>query len=115
MRPRAARRPATLAAAQPAAPPPPVAAPPPTHLTQPAPTLAPDARSCGCPANTVTGHGAGSSLLRTPERLQAIVGAMVAAVAGTGVPISVKLRSGFADTSLFEDNLLAVQVGAAAA
>jgi tRNA-dihydrouridine synthase len=40
---------------------------------------------------------------------------MVAAVAGTGVPISVKLRSGFADTSLFEDNLLAVQVGAAAA
>eukprot|EP00983_Pelagomonas_calceolata_P056127 1144451-Pelagomonas_calceolata.AAC.4 len=33
--------------------------------------------NCGCPANIVTGHGAGSSLLRTPELLQRCVQAMV--------------------------------------
>ncbi len=66
--------------------------------------------NCGCPANTVTGNGAGSSLLRTPERLYDIVRAMVGAVEGRA-PVSVKLRAGFGDTSLFEENLLAAQVG----
>ncbi len=65
--------------------------------------------NCGCPANTVTGNGAGSSLLRTPERLHEIVSAMVVAVGGAA-PVSVKLRAGYEDTSLFDDNLLAVQV-----
>lgn len=62
----------------------------------------------GCPANVVTGGGAGSSLLRDPQQLQQVVSALVAAV-GERVPVSVKMRSGFADTSLFLDNLLAVQ------
>lgn len=66
--------------------------------------------NCGCPANTVTGNGAGSSLLRTPERLYDIVRAMVGAAEGRA-PVSVKLRAGFGDTSLFEENLLAAQVG----
>lgn len=62
----------------------------------------------GCPANVVTGGGAGASLLRDPNQLQQVVAALVAAV-GDRVPVSVKMRSGFADTSLFLDNLLAVQ------
>jgi hypothetical protein len=62
----------------------------------------------GCPANVVTGGGAGSSLLRDPQQLSQVVSALVAAV-GDVVPVSVKMRSGFADTSLFTDNLLAVQ------
>ncbi|PNW82580.1 hypothetical protein CHLRE_06g284800v5 [Chlamydomonas reinhardtii] len=68
--------------------------------------------NCGCPANTVTGNGAGSSLLRTPQRIHDIVSAMVAGVrasAAPHTPVSVKLRAGFDDTSLFEDNLLAAQ------
>ena len=51
--------------------------------------------NCGCPANTVTGNGAGSSLLRTPALLHACVKAMAAAATGSGVPVSVKMRSGF--------------------
>jgi tRNA-dihydrouridine synthase C len=37
--------------------------------------------NCGCPANTVTGHGAGSSLLREPARLAVLVASMSEALA----------------------------------
>jgi hypothetical protein len=53
------------------------------------------------------------SLLKTPRRIEELVSTLVAAV-GETVPVSVKLRSGFHDTSLFEDNLLAAQAGGAA-
>ncbi|GIL56184.1 hypothetical protein Vafri_11576 [Volvox africanus] len=69
--------------------------------------------NCGCPANTVTGNGAGSSLLRTPKLLGQVVAAMVQAVGGMA-PVSVKLRAGFDDVSLMEDNLLAAQEAGAA-
>jgi tRNA-dihydrouridine synthase C len=62
--------------------------------------------NCGCPSNTVTGRGAGSSLLKDPNLLYTIAKAMVDAV---DVPVTVKLRSGFDDTSLFRENLLAAQ------
>ncbi len=62
--------------------------------------------NCGCPSNTVTGKGAGSSLLRTPELLNEVLSAMVSAV---NVPVTAKLRSGFEDTSLFKENILAAQ------
>jgi tRNA-dihydrouridine synthase C len=62
--------------------------------------------NCGCPSNTVTGRGAGSSLLRDPESLHVIARAMVEAVS---IPVTVKMRSGFDDTSLFKENLLAAQ------
>lgn len=62
--------------------------------------------NCGCPSNTVTGKGAGSSLLKDPELLHSIAKAMVSAVS---VPVTVKMRSGFEDTSLFQENLLAAQ------
>lgn len=62
--------------------------------------------NCGCPSNTVTGKGAGSSLLKEPDHLYKVAKAMVDAV---DVPVTAKLRSGFEDTSLFRENLLAAQ------
>ncbi|MDR3623698.1 MAG: tRNA-dihydrouridine synthase family protein [Chlamydiales bacterium] len=62
--------------------------------------------NCGCPSNTVTGKGAGSSLLKNPEHLYKVARAMVKAVS---IPVTAKLRSGFHDTSLFKENLLAAQ------
>ena len=62
--------------------------------------------NCGCPSNTVTGRGAGLSLLKDPEHLYQVAKAMVKAVQ---IPVTAKLRSGFDDTSLFKENLLAAQ------
>ncbi len=62
--------------------------------------------NCGCPSNTVTGRGAGSSLLKTPNLLFDVTKAMKQSVS---IPVSVKLRSGFEDTSLLKENLLAAQ------
>ena len=62
--------------------------------------------NCGCPSNTVTGRGAGSSLLKDPNLLHLIVKSVVKAVS---IPVTVKMRSGFDDTSLFEENLKSVE------
>lgn len=62
--------------------------------------------NCGCPSNTVTGRGAGSSLLRDPSHLYTVAKALVDAV---DVPVTAKLRAGFLDTSLFKENILAAQ------
>lgn len=62
--------------------------------------------NCGCPSNTVTGRGAGSSLLKDPEYLNVVAKSIVQAVK---IPVTVKMRSGFDDTSLFKENLLAAQ------
>lgn len=62
--------------------------------------------NCGCPSNTVTGRGAGSSLLKEPNYLHQIAKAIVKAVS---IPVTVKMRSGFENTSLFKENLLAAQ------
>lgn len=62
--------------------------------------------NCGCPSNTVTGRGAGSSLLKEPDFLHKIAKSMVQAVS---IPVTAKLRSGFEDTSLFKENLLAAE------
>lgn len=62
--------------------------------------------NCGCPSGTVTGKGAGSSLLKEPEHLNKVAAAIVKAVS---IPVTAKLRSGFEDTSLFKENLLAAQ------
>lgn len=62
--------------------------------------------NCGCPSNTVTGKGAGSSLLRDPSSLHEVAKAVVDAVS---IPVTIKMRSGFEDISLFEENLLAAQ------
>lgn len=62
--------------------------------------------NCGCPSNTVTGRGAGSSLLKEPNFLHEVGKAVVQAVP---IPVTIKMRSGFEDTSLFKENLLAAQ------
>jgi tRNA-dihydrouridine synthase 3 len=49
--------------------------------------------NCGCPINEITGRGLGASLLRKPGRLARLVGALRAAVA---IPVTVKLRTGWA-------------------
>jgi tRNA-dihydrouridine synthase C len=62
--------------------------------------------NCGCPSNTVTGRGAGSSLLKEPLHLYKVAKAIVEAV---DIPVTAKLRTGFSDTSLFEENIFAAQ------
>ncbi len=62
--------------------------------------------NCGCPSNTVTGKGAGSSLLKDPELLHKIAKSMVRSVS---IPVSLKMRSGYEDTSLFKENLKAAE------
>lgn len=62
--------------------------------------------NCGCPSNTVTGRGAGSSLLKDPDHLYQVLKSVVNAVK---IPVSAKLRSGFTDTTLFKENILAAQ------
>jgi nifR3 family TIM-barrel protein len=53
--------------------------------------------NCGCPVPKIIRAGAGSALLRTPERIGEIVRAMRGA---TSVPISVKLRTGWDQNSI---------------
>jgi nifR3 family TIM-barrel protein len=62
--------------------------------------------NCGCPSNTVTGRGAGSSLLKDPNFLYENAKAMVCSVS---TPVTLKMRSGYSDTSLFKENVLAAQ------
>ena len=62
--------------------------------------------NCGCPSNTVTGRGAGSSLLKDPQFLYAVAKAVVGSVR---IPVTIKMRSGYEDISLFRENILAAQ------
>lgn len=62
--------------------------------------------NCGCPSNTVTGRGAGSSLLKDPSILHEVARAVVRAVS---IPVTIKMRSGYEDISLFEENILAAE------
>jgi tRNA-dihydrouridine synthase 3 len=50
--------------------------------------------NCGCPIDEVTRRGFGASLLTRPGKLAKIVAAMKAAVS---IPVTVKLRSGWAE------------------
>src|ERR1700730_14338231 len=58
--------------------------------------------NCGCPSNIVTGRGAGSSILKNPKDLYEVAHALVKAVS---VPVTVKMRSGFDNISLFKENV----------
>lgn len=62
--------------------------------------------NCGCPSNTVTGRGAGSSLLKDPDFLLEVAKSVVQAVP---IPVTLKMRSGYEDISLFTENVLAAQ------
>ncbi len=72
--------------------------------------------NCGCPVAKVVKTGAGSGLLRDPSRLARVVEAVVSAsqrVLG-GVPVTVKIRSGWDENSLNyrETARIAVEAGA---
>lgn len=53
----------------------------------------------GCPAKTVNRHDGGASLLRDPERVYRVVQAVADAVGAT-IPVTAKVRLGFADRRL---------------
>lgn len=57
--------------------------------------------NCGCPSKTVTGKGSGSSLLKTVNGFQSFVEESVGYFQGS--KMSLKMRTGFYDESLFED------------
>lgn len=53
--------------------------------------------NCGCPVDKVTKDGSGSGLLKHPERIGEIVANLVAAVR---IPVTVKIRAGWDETSI---------------
>ncbi|MDF2368680.1 tRNA-dihydrouridine synthase [Sneathiella sp.] len=61
----------------------------------------------GCPAKTVNRHDAGATLLQWPERLHEIVSAVRRAVPDD-IPVSAKMRLGFAEKNLAMENALAI-------
>ena len=66
--------------------------------------------NCGCPSNRVTGRGAGSSLLKEPNFLYEVAVSICRAVA---IPVTIKMRSGYEDISLFTENLQAAEASGA--
>ncbi len=72
--------------------------------------------NCGCPVPKIVRSGAGSALMRDPGLLARIVAAMVEALAPAGVPVTVKIRSGWDESSVnfLEVAARAVDAGAAA-
>jgi len=62
--------------------------------------------NCGCPSYIVTSRGAGSVLLKDPDSLFKVANAIVKSVS---IPVTIKMRSGYEDTSLFFENLSAAQ------
>lgn len=67
----------------------------------------------GCPSKVVNKRSAGASLLKCPDNLYRIVSAIRAAVAAN-IPVSAKMRLGYADKSLFLENAQAAADGGAA-
>lgn len=62
--------------------------------------------NCGCPSSTVTGKGAGSSLLDTPDLLFEILYQMAQKCP---VPVTAKLRIGVNDDKNFQNNIRLVE------
>jgi tRNA-dihydrouridine synthase C len=65
--------------------------------------------NCACPSKTVLANGAGGALLRRPEWIAQALSALRAACPNVG--ISVKLRTGFADSGELPDILAAMRAG----
>lgn len=66
----------------------------------------------GCPAKTVNRHDGGASLLRDPDRVYRAVDAVVQAVEGA-IPVTAKVRLGFADRRLALACAMATEAGGA--
>ena len=67
----------------------------------------------GCPAHRIVGNGEGSALMRTPDLAGRVIEATVKA---SRVPVTVKMRAGWDETSInaVELSVIAEQAGAAA-
>lgn len=72
--------------------------------------------NCGCPVPKIVKAGAGSALMREPGLVREIVRAMAGALSPSGVPVTVKIRSGWDEGSrnFMEVAAAAVEGGAAA-
>lgn len=68
--------------------------------------------NCGCPSKTVNGSGGGASLLKDPELIYQAARAMRAAV-DPGLPVTVKVRLGWGDSSRSLEIADAVQLAGA--
>ncbi|MCL6416537.1 tRNA-dihydrouridine synthase family protein [Aestuariirhabdus sp. Z084] len=68
----------------------------------------------GCPAKMVNRHGGGALLLNEPEQVARIVSAVRRAVPDA-IPVSAKMRLGYADTSLTLENACAIESSGASA
>ncbi len=66
----------------------------------------------GCPAPTVNRNDGGATLLRFPERIEAIVRAVRDAVPAR-FPVSAKMRLGFDDPSVIDENARRAEQGGA--
>ena len=69
--------------------------------------------NCGCPANVVTGKGAGSSLLRDPTLVFECMRSVKNGCEGYPAIPSLKMRVGFDDATLFRENVTAACEGGA--
>ena len=63
----------------------------------------------GCPAPTVNKSMGGASLLKTPDKIYDIVSAVKSAIEPMNQELSVKIRLGFDDTSLFNEIISAIK------
>lgn len=68
----------------------------------------------GCPVRKVVGTGAGAALMKDPRRASAIVSAVVSAAASQGVPVTVKMRSGWDNGSINAPELAAMAASSGA-
>lgn len=62
----------------------------------------------GCPSNVVNRHGSGASLLKSPEKLKSITRAVRETLSPEHT-LSVKMRLGYTDASLFCENICAIE------
>lgn len=69
--------------------------------------------NCGCPVDKVTKDGSGSAMLKTPEKIGEIICNMVASVK---IPVTVKIRAGWDESSInaYEITQIAEKAGAKA-
>ena len=67
----------------------------------------------GCPAKTVNRHRGGACLLQWPDELHTIVKAVRVAVPAN-IPVTAKMRLGYADKDLAIENALALEAAGAA-
>jgi tRNA-dihydrouridine synthase C len=66
----------------------------------------------GCPAKTVNAHEGGACLLRTPDKVYAIIKAVRDALP-INIPVSAKIRLGYSDKSCYMENASAVEAAGA--